>query len=261
MDLIITNTKYGRFLVNPEDSYVARSLIKYGEYCEGEVSLLSQLIDNNSIVVDIGANIGALSIPLAQKAKAVFCFEPHPFNYNILCANIALSNLKNIEAYKVGIGSSTRTMRIQDIELFKHNNGAHNLLDDDESDTNSSRTLITNQIPACNLIKIDVEGMELDVLKGITATINECQPFLFVENDRVEKSFDLISYIEDTLNYKAYWCSWCLFNPNNFNNNKENIFGDVGCINMICVPKSTNFSFTEIDLSQVNRNQPSPYLL
>jgi FkbM family methyltransferase len=257
--LEVINTKHGRFIVNPKDSYVSRSLIEYGEYCEAEVFLLSNLIDYNSIVVDCGANIGALTVPLAKICKTLFAFEPHPFNYNILCGNIALNGLDNVQAFKMGLSDHSGQMSYQPISNFEFNNGAHSLIEVDPANPVNT-VYVTDQVPACNLLKIDVEGHELQVLKGATSMINQSKPFLYVENDRIDKSVELISYLEDVLKYRCYWTAWCLFDPNNFNENKINIYGDTGCVNMICLPREQSFDFTKLNLREVNRNQPSPFL-
>jgi hypothetical protein len=75
----------------------------------------------------------------------------------------------------------------------------------------------------CNLIKIDVEGMEKLALQGSQQTIEKNKPILYVENDREEKSKDLIEYIK-SLDYIVYKHLAPLFNPNNFFGDKENVF-------------------------------------
>lgn len=245
---LIKDTKYGDFLVNTKDDFVGRSLISYGQYCETEVAFLSNIISEDSIVVDVGANIGALTIPLAKIAKRVFAFEPHPRLYNVLCGNIALNNLTNVEAYKVAIGEKDEVKYCQDIEKFERNNGAHSLVSDGAAEF---AVHVTSSVPACNLLKVDVEGMELEVLKGAKQMIDVCAPFLWIENDRQEKSDALIEYLIDELHYKCWWCAWCLYDENNHFKNTDNCFGDMGCINMICVPDGTDVDFSQFGLKRV----------
>jgi hypothetical protein len=87
------------------------------------------------------------------------------------------------------------------------------------------------------LIKIDVEGMERDVLEGATSILKRHEPILYVENDRAEKSKDLIQWLFDR-DYRAYWHTPALFNPKNHFGLKENVFGKVLSINMLCIPRS-----------------------
>ena len=91
-------------------------------------------------------------------------------------------------------------------------------------------------------MKIDVEGMEQEVLAGCTFLIRQFQPVLYVENDRPEKSEALIRQI-DGLGYKMFWHKPLLFNPDNYWRNPENVFANVASINMLCVPKSVPTDF------------------
>ena len=96
-------------------------------------------------------------------------------------------------------------------------------------------------------MKIDVEGMELYVLQGGTATIRKSRPVIYCENDRVEKSENLIEYLWE-LDYKLYWHIAPLYNPNNYFGYASNVYGNVCAFNMLCIPKelSTNLSMPEI---------------
>ena len=72
-----------------------------------------------------------------------------------------------------------------------------------------------------DLIKIDVEGMEKEVLEGAQSIILQHRPYLFVENDRKEKSKELVAYIRE-MGYLPYWVTTALFNKDNYFEKKEN---------------------------------------
>lgn len=135
------------------------------------------------LVLDIGANLGAYAIPLAQKIASaggsVYAYEPQRVIYYQLCGNIFLNRLDNIYAFNCAVGSEANKIDIPDLnyidtqniggftlnEAGKLNNpqiqsiGGSNLVD--------LITLDELRLPkAPNLIKIDVEGFELEVLKG-----------------------------------------------------------------------------------------------
>lgn len=88
---------------------------------------------------------------------------------------------------------------------------------------------------ACHFIKIDVEGMEGDVLAGAVETINRFRPALYVENDRKEKSTELIERLLG-LDYRLYWHLPPLFNRKNFAGHEEDVFGQIVSVNMLCLP-------------------------
>jgi hypothetical protein len=76
---------------------------------------------------------------------------------------------------------------------------------------------------AVGLIKIDVEGYELQVLEGSSDIIARSNPVLYVENDRVNQSPQLIQWLFDH-DYQLWWHLPPLFNPENFFEVKENIY-------------------------------------
>jgi hypothetical protein len=89
----------------------------------------------------------------------------------------------------------------------------------------------------CDLIKVDVEGMEHAVVRAAAATIARFKPFLYVENDRQDRSAELVALV-DRLGYAMYWHFPPLFNPNNHDGNPVNEFGEVASMNMLCVHRS-----------------------
>jgi hypothetical protein len=91
-------------------------------------------------------------------------------------------------------------------------------------------------LPKARLIKIDVEGMELDVLLGAKATLARDRPILYVENDRLEKSEALVAHLLAD-GYRMWWHVPPLFNPGNFRGNAQNVFGGIRSFNMLCVPR------------------------
>ena len=87
--------------------------------------------------------------------------------------------------------------------------------------------------------------MEEKVLKGSEQIIKKFKPFLYVENDRQEKSKELIEYIQ-SLDYKLYWHLPRLFNENNFLKNKTNIFGNIVSVNMLCIHKDLKINIEKM---------------
>ena len=95
--------KHGVFLLNPQDSFISRSLIDYGEWEEKELQmLLHAFVTEGDIILDVGANIGSFTIPMAKAVGIhgmVYAWEPLRGNYQKLVANIALNGLSNVKTY------------------------------------------------------------------------------------------------------------------------------------------------------------------
>lgn len=102
-----------------------------------------------------------------------------------------------------------------------------------------------NKINRLKLLKVDVEGMEIDVINGSKQLIDKFKPIIYIENDRVEKSEKLIDLIK-SLDYKLYWHLPKLFNENNFYKNKEDIFNNIVSVNMLCIHKDSNIKIEKM---------------
>lgn len=90
--------------------------------------------------------------------------------------------------------------------------------------------------PSVALIKIDVEGMEGEVLAGAAALIARDRPLLYVENDRTERSAALIAQLF-ALEYRLFWHLPPLFNPDNYRGEREDLFPGIVSVNMLGVPR------------------------
>jgi FkbM family methyltransferase len=243
------------------DTFIGRSLIEYGEWTESEISVLRQLLRPGDNVVDIGANIGSHTVALAkaiQPSGRVLAFEPQPKLFQLLASNVTVNGLTNVRLFHAGCGSADEIIRIPDINYRANTNyGAiklNSLRERVESDTSTLqhahevpvRALdgLIN-LPQLRLIKIDVEGMEPDVIRGAEQTIRKFRPILYVENEFPEISERLLEIILD-LDYAAYWHIAPLYSSKNFRANPENLFKNIACINNLCFPKEMNVTVTDL---------------
>ncbi|MGD9720320.1 MAG: FkbM family methyltransferase [Pirellulales bacterium] len=242
--------RYGQMLYNTNDMYVGRSLELYGEFSEGEIDLFRQVIHPGNVVIEVGANIGSHTVFLAQQVGRnglVVAFEPQRIVFQTLCANLALNSITNVVALHQAVGSQSGEIFVPQLDCLKENNfGGLSLGEYNKGEIVSVVQLDCANLPRCDFIKVDVEGMEEDVLRGAAGLIARFQPVMYVENDRQEKSDSLVRYI-DSLGYRMAWHRPPLYNPQNFLGNAENIFcrrtGDtvieIVSANMLCVPKAS----------------------
>lgn len=231
--LHLTRGRHGLFLVNKNDQYIGRALLDYGEYSELELQTLLQLCVPGRDVIEVGANIGSLSIPLAKKqrmlGRKLMVIEPVPTTFNHLCANLALNTLHNILAKNVACSDAAGEIYAPIIDLNSLGNfGAVELSERRQSESDisvacSTLDLLVPEGLEVGLIKIDVEGYEQAVLRGATETLLRWRPTIYLENDRREKSAALIDWLWQA-DYELWWDFVPLYNPNNYLGNSENIF-------------------------------------
>lgn len=234
--------RYGLMLYNRQDIYVGQSYEQYGEYNEPEMAALRQLCSPGDHVFDIGANIGAHTAPLAMHvgpAGKVYAIEPQRLVYQMMCANVALSALSNVATYWAAAGAAPGTINVPNLDHSQRGNYGGVSVGSATGESVPMITVDSLKPEKCRLMKIDVEGFELDVLKGAAETIRRFNPRIYLENDRKEKSGALIAHLLG-LGYRLYWHLPPLFRPDNFFKNPKDIWGNIVSVNMLCLGPGDN---------------------
>lgn len=231
----------GYCLYNKNDTYIGKAIEKYGEYSALEMTFLKQLCGFGDLIVEIGANIGTHTVALAKQVGQqgkVLAFEPQRLVFQTLCANIALNSLKNVDCHWAAMGAENSMVTVPEPDPCTQNNfGGVSLLNVQQGQQIRCHTLDSLlSLPQVKLIKIDVEGMEAEVLQGGKQLIQKFKPLLYIENDRIEKSAELMQLI-NSLGYRMYWHRPPLFNPENYYAETENIYSGIVSVNMLCVHK------------------------
>jgi FkbM family methyltransferase len=237
----LADCRYGRMLFNRNDRYIGKSLNLYGEYSEAEIDLFRQVVKPGSLVVEVGANIGTHTLFFARQVGlegAVVSFEPQRVVFQSLCANMALNSVANVQCFHKAVGAEPGEILVPSLDSTREENyGGLSLEGRQHGEPTPMVTVDCLSLDRCTLLKVDVEGMEREVLAGAAKTIEKCRPILYVENDRREKAAELVRFI-DGLEYAMYWHLPPLFNPDNFLHNQTNVFGNTVSINIVCIHKS-----------------------
>ncbi len=228
--------RHGPMLFNRHDQYVGASLRKYGEFSPGEAAMFRQIVRPGATVIEIGANIGAHTVELSRLAGAVIAFEPQRLMFQVLCANLALNGCANVMARPVAIGAAAGAAFVPMAAPDQPNNfGGISLFGSTEGERVPVFALDDLGLPHCHVIKLDVEGMEIDALLGATRLVAARRPVIYVENDRQEHADALIRLLL-SWRYRLFWHRPPLYSPDNFAGDPENIFGGLVSENMLCFP-------------------------
>ncbi len=168
---IVRECRYGTMIFNKNDWSVGFQLLNYGEWAESEMALLGTLIGPGNVVVDVGAHIGCHTLFFARcvdDGGHVHAFEPQRILFQTLCGNVAINSLRNVTCYPFALGAQPGTGFMPRVDyLASHNAGmAHVEAGSGGTEAVPVRTLDSMLLPRCDLIKIDVEGMEKSVLEG-----------------------------------------------------------------------------------------------
>lgn len=166
--------------VDPHDTL---QIIDTGKFEETETQTILSFVKEDTVMLDIGANMGFYSIRVGQKASAgkIIAFEPDPGNFAVLQKNLALNKLTNVTTYNAALSDKKDTMR-----LYKHpfNVGDYRLYNDgDFSEYVDVPTLRLDDVvkERVDLIKIDVQGFEYFVLKGGASLLENYMPIVISE--------------------------------------------------------------------------------
>jgi FkbM family methyltransferase len=247
----VIKSRHGFLLYNKNDIYIGKSIEKYGEFSYLEAKLFEQICKRGDIIIEVGANIGTHTVYLSKLVGNgfVIAYEPQRLVFQNLCANLAINSISNVFAYQEAISDENGTIRIPECDFTKNNNfGGINIENSKNGSIINKQKLdnFLNKINKLELLKIDVEGMEILVIKGAKELIKKFRPIIYVENDRQEHSEELIELLW-SLDYKLYWHLPRLYNKNNFFNEEENIFGNIVSVNMLCVHKDSSIKILEMD--------------
>jgi len=158
-NLTLKQCKYGWMLFY--GPYIGKCFDLYGQYSESEVAMMRVFLREGSTVIDVGANIGDLTLPLARivgESGRVFAIESHPDNINILCANLALNSIRNTRPINAFVATSDR------VDTGSGVWGKYAYVK--EGWSTQFMSLYALELTACDLIKVDVDGKELEVLQS-----------------------------------------------------------------------------------------------
>jgi len=172
--ILIKNCKTNEIVVNEykmlldENDVMQLSLFDY-ELIETEI--VKNNVKKNDIVVDVGANIGYYTLLMAKNKAYVYSYEPEPYNFNLLTKNVILNNFSlNVKLYNKAVSDFFGHSKLV---LSEHSTGQHKLVNS-RFGTKSIDVEVTKiELDRIDFAKIDVEGAELNVLKGMKTLPNK----------------------------------------------------------------------------------------
>jgi FkbM family methyltransferase len=214
-------------------------------YETNNISYLSLLVENNWNVLDLGANVGVYTVILSRlvgENGCVVSFEPTKSIFKHLKNSIKWNNVRNVRLENKAVGKTEMEMMF----YFKLESGSvsNSLISYKENEGKSYKVDVvsldnykkTNDLKF-DFIKLDVEGSEIDVLKGASSVIKNDRPILLIavhpliiqEN---KQNHSEIFEILESFNYSIYY-NGNLISKEYFNV-KMNLF------DVICIPKESS---------------------
>lgn len=224
---ILASTNHGTMLVNRNDSYshygadqggigVGHQILKKSACEPEEINFILTILDSRRtlygdgvVALDCGANIGTHTIEYAQHMHGwgeVLAIEAQERVFYALAGNITINNCFNARAIWAALGSETGTLKIPSVDYFKSTSFGSLELKPPKGEgrqgevigqsINYSENLTEVRLmridelkfKRLDFIKIDIEGMEIEALKGAENTIEAFKPIMFIETLKSDKS-------------------------------------------------------------------------
>ncbi len=204
---VVIPTELGMLIVNHNDQGTLDSrygvfwqLSQTGNFEPEEISLLQRIAAScppNPVILDIGANIGVISLSIANVVSGarIFAFEPQRIIFQMLAGNMALNSIENVFCFHMAVGETPGLIPIPKIDYgsmasfgslefgrtTQTDAGQNARLDGPDIEMVQVITIDSLNFPRVDFMKIDVEGMEEAVLNGARRTIAATKPVLCVE--------------------------------------------------------------------------------
>lgn len=192
----------------------AEYILENGIYEYPLIKWCEQFLTPESTFVDVGAHMGTYSILLHKHCKTVHAFESQKSTFDCLTIGICVNNAFNIETYNVALGSKEDTMTLYHVSedggcsSVRQEISMHMGLPVTDTEKVNVKTLDSYNLKNVDFLKIDVEGYELEVIKGASMTLvdNDFPPFIFEawSNDWYKDDRETLLAFVRGLGYKVY---------------------------------------------------------
>jgi FkbM family methyltransferase len=179
----LINGRTIRFFVANEQDEIQKHHHAGSFYEVEELGIMRAHWRCEGIFVDIGANVGNHTVYVSKffDASRLVVFEPNPAAIRILRVNLALNQCTNVDLRYLGTALASGTSLMRLVEVDPHNLGGASFVPDAQGEVRSipGDALLLNE--NVSFLKIDVEGMEMDILRGLERTVRNWRPSIFIE--------------------------------------------------------------------------------
>lgn len=252
-------TRHGRLTWFRHDDPVGLALGTYGEWAWNELSLLTDLLRVGDTVLDVGSYIGTHAATFARAvgaAGSVRAFEPQPVVVEVLRRNV--SGLTQVQVHHAAVGEAPGSTTVAAPAVEEHGNfGASTLLLPSSGAGIEVPVLTVDslELDSLRLLKVDVEGMEEQVLRGAARTLHEQRPVVYAECNTLVAGAPVLPLLQGA-GYRVWLHRPPAYDSDNFAGDPDNRFGVACESNLLALPPDVVREVVE----QVERRSDTVFL-
>jgi FkbM family methyltransferase len=145
---------------------------------------LAELVPVDGVIYDIGANIGLYTLVFAgNRIRTIHSFEPGGMALSFLRKNVERNALRNVEIHPVALTDHSGTCKfaLDEITTATSHIAGVNEFGEDVSCADLDSYVLDHRLPVPDLVKIDVEGHDVAVLRGMGDLLKERRPIIWLE--------------------------------------------------------------------------------
>ncbi len=237
--------RYGKIRFFANDPVVGQALRLYGEWAQVELEFFEKLIPDGGTVLDIGGYVGTHALAFSHFVGPhgkVYTFEPQPASFRLLTENLAANGAAQVVASQAAVGKAPAVIELPSLNIGQIGSfGSFSVHEGEGAGTLTdmfSVNLVTVDqldLARCDFMKVDVEGMESEVIDGAVSVITRLQPIVYAECNSVDAGASTLRSLK-ALGYKTYLHVVDAFNADNFKGAATNIFGPCKEVGILGLP-------------------------
>lgn len=234
------NTRYGLMAAPGGGDLISRSLEIYGEWAETEILAFKRFIKPGDIVIDVGACFGTHTLAMADAVcpgGRVIAIDASPANFAFLKRNAVESpHSASIELINAAASSASGDrFRI----VGSSDNFGASRAERASAGEVDAMAIDNLGLTRLSFMKLDIEGMEAEALKGAARTISNARPTIFFEVNSVHNALSVLDVLREA-RYEFLGIALPAYNPENFCSNPVNMFGSSSECGIFAIPSESS---------------------
>ena len=191
-EVVITRLRGGERIIVDVSDYCGRPIYYWGDYDRRVTQICVDVLSPGDYMLDIGANYGEVALAAASRVGpegAVHAFEPNPRIWRYLQVSAELNGLSNLHVHNVALGEDNGTVQLavpdgnSGAAFIQHDagcTGEKSAKNVPVQMRNAAEFIEQLELPALSVIKLDVEGMEPNILRAMSAILKRYEPRMIV---------------------------------------------------------------------------------